>query len=147
MQLDSVDLLPYMVNRLNSRLNSLWLKQIRGHGLTTPRWQILSVLSAFDGCRVTVLAEMCGSEQPVISRVVDQMQRDGLVERRPARDDSRAVEVWLCEKGRGIHRELLPAAKGMITELTAGFSKVESKQVMGLLGRLLESAEGINTEK
>lgn len=132
-----VELLPYLMNRLTTKINKLWLNQIREYGLTIPRWQVLSILSAMDGSRIGTLAEMCGLEQAVISRVVDQMQRDGLVERRPAKLDSRAVEVWISEKGRTVHGQLFPLAKSYVDSLVADFSDEEAVRLANSIAKML----------
>lgn len=135
------ELLPYLLNRTTSRLNQLWRHAIRPQGLTTPRWQVLSVLAEFDGSRVGTLASMIGLEQPALSRVVDQMERDGLVERRPAAADSRVVEVWITSVGRRVHAELLPAATDYVQDLVAGFTPEEIDSMARLLGRMLDNVE------
>ena len=67
------DMLPYMLNRLTSRANQLWVKQLREHGLTIGRWHVLSVLARYDGSRIGTIADLSGGEQPAVSRVIDQM--------------------------------------------------------------------------
>ncbi len=133
-----VHLLPYLLNRLTARINQLWLAQIRDHGLTVQRWQVLSILRPFDGARIGQIAEMSGNEQPVVSRVIDQMERDGLVQRRRAREDSRAVEVWLTDAGRALFDRLSPLATAYVTRLLGGVDEGEVKRAMGLLWKLLD---------
>ncbi len=134
----AVDLLPYLMNRLTSKINRMWLLELRPHGLTIPRWQVLSILTVMDGCRVGELAEMAGSEQAVLSRVVDQMQRDGLVERRPAADDSRATEVWISEAGGSLYQQLLPQAALHVDRLVQAFDKGEASRMAQSLEKMLE---------
>ncbi len=134
----AVDLLPYLMNRLTSKINRMWLLELRPHGLTIPRWQVLSILTVMDGCRVGELAEMAGSEQAVLSRVVDQMQRDGLVERKPAAADSRATEVWITEAGRSIYERLLPQAALHVDRLVSAFAEGEASQLAQSLEKMLD---------
>jgi DNA-binding MarR family transcriptional regulator len=101
----------------------------------------LSVLSVFDGSRIGVIADLAGEDQPAVSRVIDQLVRDDLVERRPANDDSRAVEVWITAKGRNIYTELLPAAEEYVHHLVAGFSTQETQAMLRLLDRLSVNVE------
>jgi DNA-binding MarR family transcriptional regulator len=146
--LASVELLPYLMNRLTSRINQLWLKELRPHGLTIPRWQVLSILTALDGSRMGELAEMAGTEQAVISRVVSQMQRDGLLKRKPARDDSRVVEVWISAKGRELFLQLLPSAQSHIQKITQSFDPGQSAALAEGLSQMLGdiSADDISVD-
>jgi len=137
----SDEILPYLLNRLTGRMNQLWVRKLRGHGLTVSRWQILSVLSRFDGCRIGTIADLAGAEQPATSRIVDQMERDGLVKRRPAVDDSRAVEVWVTGEGRKLFQELLPEADDFVSRLTRNLSKQEKRDITTHLERLLSDLQ------
>lgn len=128
------EMLPYLMNRVTSRANQLWTKTLREHGLTIGRWQVLSVLSRFDGSRVGTIADLSGGEQPAVSRVIDQMERDGLVNRRPALDDSRAVQVWISPRGRELLDELMPHAESFVNRMVRTLSDDEIK----LMNRALE---------
>ena len=131
------EMLPYMLNRVTSRANQLWVKELREHGLTIGRWHVLSVLSRYDGSRIGTIADLSGGEQPAVSRVIDQMERDGLVSRRPSLDDSRAVEVWITERGRQINAELLPEAEEFVQRMLRSFDSQEIRQLAGFLDRLI----------
>lgn len=135
------ELLPYLLNRTTSRVNQLWRRALRPHGLTDARWQVLSVLTEFDGSRVGTIAAMIGLEQPAASRVIDQMVRDGLVARRPAAADSRVVQVRITSVGRRLHEELLPEATDYVQDLVAGLSPADIATMTELLGRMLDNVE------
>lgn len=139
----NVDLLPYLMNRLTSRINQLWMKELRPHGLTIPRWQVLSVLTVMDGSRIGALAEMAGAEQAVFSRVVDQMQRDNLVKRKPAKADSRAIEVWITPKGQQLFDQLLPAASSHVQALVQPFEHQEADSLAQGLSKMLDHIDDI----
>lgn len=140
--LATAELLPYLMNRLSSRINQLWLRELRPQGLTIPRWQVLSILTAHDGRRMGELAEMAGTEQAVISRVVSQMQRDGLVERKPAAEDSRVVEVWISAKGAVLFEQLLPAAQSHIQRITQSFDPNQALALAEGLAQMLNDISG-----
>lgn len=135
------EMLPYLLGRVATRANQLWVKQLRDHGLTIGRWQVLSVLSRFDGSRIGTIADLSGGEQPAISRVIDQMERDGLVLRRPSLHDSRAVEVWMSERGRSVYRELLPEAEAFVQRMLRTLSNTEIRQLQNLLERLFSDMQ------
>jgi DNA-binding MarR family transcriptional regulator len=133
----AAEMLPYLLNRVTSRANQLWVKKLRDHGLTIGRWHVLTVLTRYDGSRIGTIADLSGGEQPAVSRVIDQMERDGLVARRPSLDDSRAVEVWITMRGRQIIDELLPDAEAFVERMLASFEAAEVRQLMLFLERLI----------
>jgi DNA-binding MarR family transcriptional regulator len=135
------EMLPYLLNRVSSRASQLWVKQLREHGLTTGRWQVLSVLSRYDGSRIGTIADLSGGEQPAVSRVIDQMVRDGLVSRRPSLQDSRAVEVWITARGREVYTELLPDASAFVKRMLRKLTDDEIRQLTSLLERLFSDLQ------
>jgi DNA-binding MarR family transcriptional regulator len=68
-------------------------------GISAPRLSALSVLVFAGPRRVGELAEAEQVEPPTMTRLVDGMERDGLVEREPDPDDRRAVVVRATAKG------------------------------------------------
>ena len=127
------EMLPYLLNRVAVRSNQLWVRQLREHGLTIGRWQVLSVLTRFDGSRIGTIADLSGGEQPAVSRIVDQMERDGLVKRRPSLDDSRAVEVWITAQGRVVFTRLMPAAEAFVDRMVRRLTPSEIETMTILL--------------
>jgi DNA-binding MarR family transcriptional regulator len=59
------------------------------------------------------------------------------VSRRPSLDDSRAVEVWITERGRQINAELLPEAEEFVQRMLRSFDSQEIRQLAGFLDRLI----------
>ena len=135
------EMLPYLLNRVTARSNQLWIKHLRKHGLTIGRWQVLSVLSRFDGSRVGTIADLSGGEQAAVSRVIDQMERDGLVRRRPALDDSRAVQVWITPGGRELLDELMPHAESFVNRMVRTLSDREIMEMTSCLERLFSDLQ------
>lgn len=135
------EMLPYLMARVTNRSNQVWVRQLREHGLTIARWQVLSVLSRFDGARIGTIAELSGGEQPAVSRVIDQMERDALVTRQPSSADSRAVEVWITARGRDVYAALMPDAEAFVKRMLRSLSAAEVKQLTKLLERLFSDLQ------
>ncbi len=135
------EMLPYLMNRVTGRVNQLWVKTLREHGLTVGRWQVLSVLSRFDGSRIGTIADLSGGEQPAVSRVIDQMERDGLVARRPSLHDSRAVEVWITGRGREITTALMPEAEAFVHRMFRKLSPTDIRRLTEMLERLFSDLQ------
>ena len=135
------EMLPYLMNRVTSRANQLWLKTLREHGLTIGRWQVLSVLSRFDGSRIGTIADLSGGEQPAVSRVIDQMERDGLVTRSASLQDSRAIEFWINDRGRLVIEELMPEANAFVQRLLRKLDDSEVHQLTALLEKLFSDMQ------
>jgi len=79
------------------------------HGLSISSLELLSRLATADGhmLRLTTLADAAGLSLSRVSRILDTLEKRGLVERRADPDDTRAKQAWLTPEG----LELLDAAQ------------------------------------
>jgi MarR family transcriptional regulator, organic hydroperoxide resistance regulator len=76
---------------------------------------------------------------PTITRTVQRMVRDGLVQRRAHPDDARSVRIYLTKRGSDL-RPVLSEIVGEQTERALrGFSAQERSEFAGLLERLAEN--------
>ena len=74
--------------------------------ITIDYWVILNRLWAEDGWNQSKLAEMTYKDNASMTRMLDGMQKKGLVERRPDENDRRAQRIFLTEKGKSLEKPL-----------------------------------------
>ncbi len=80
--------------------------------------------------------------QSNISRLIDRMEAEGAVERRPHTQDGRGQIVVITEKGRGLRKRMWPVYAELISEIVS--SKVSDRDATNLgslLDRLIESSD------
>ncbi|WP_245617559.1 MarR family winged helix-turn-helix transcriptional regulator [Amycolatopsis taiwanensis] len=95
----------------------------------------LVVLSTAPGLSVTELGRRVGLSQPAAARMVDALQRAGLVERHDT--PTRAVAVELTRDGMAAAEHILGARGGRLTDLTRSLEPAERVVLAGLLDKLL----------
>src|SRR6185312_16160924 len=105
------DFPPYLFHLVAACLNQRLLERLRPHGVTVQRWRVLMVVANLGPRTISELVRLTLIPQSALSRVVDQMERDGLVARWASKTDSRSVRVQLTEHGGAIYRQLLPSAR------------------------------------
>jgi DNA-binding MarR family transcriptional regulator len=71
----------------------------RARTLTLSQYGLLELLRTQDSARVRDLAEHAGVSAPTATRILDTLERRGLVRRRPSSVDRRVVSVTLTERG------------------------------------------------
>ncbi len=79
--------------------------------ITIDHWVILNRLWVKDGWNQSELAEMTDKDNASMTRMLDGMQRKGLVERRPDENDRRAQRIFLTGRGRSLEQPLKKIAK------------------------------------
>jgi DNA-binding MarR family transcriptional regulator len=135
------DYLPYQLFRIVNRLTLNLKNDLRPAKMTLSRWRALSVLNASDGRSMGELATYMVIEQPALSRIVDQMERDRLVTRRQSEDDSRVVRVFLTAAGRKMFKEIRPLELHHYATLIEGLEPEELTVLEKSLHRLWENIE------
>jgi DNA-binding MarR family transcriptional regulator len=110
-----------VADRLHSAAIHL-LRRLRAEddelGISPPRLSALSVVVFAGPLQIGELAAAEGVAAPTMTRLVDGLERDGLVVRTPDPDDGRAVRVRATSKGnrvlqRGRARRVETLARGL----------------------------------
>lgn len=74
----------------------------RGRRLTLSQYGLLQPLAGSDGARVRELAEQAGIAPSTATRILDALERRGIVDRRPFSGDRRGVRITLTPAGRDV---------------------------------------------
>lgn len=139
--IDFDSFLPYHFHLIAEGLGQRFRTILKPHGVTIRRWRILMVLMTNGPCNMTELRNKSLIEQSGLSRVVDQMERDNLVTRRPKFDDNRIIEVFLTDQGRKSYFDLLPAAQTYAESIVAGMPKRERLALVKSLKKIQKNLE------
>jgi DNA-binding MarR family transcriptional regulator len=133
--------LPYQLYRVTSKLNAKLIGKLKANRINPSQWRVLSVLRAFGTLSVGRIVELTLMEQPTISRVVAQLEQDGLLARRWSDTDSRVLEVTLTASGLAALNEVIPTALRHQELAFQGFSQKEISTLSGMLGRIEKNLE------
>lgn len=105
----------------------------RAHGLGLRAYEVLLHLAAFASdrrLRITELAAQAPLSQSRVSRLVAELEADGLVTRSPSPDDARGVEVALTDRGLDRLREVQDTHHRSLEEHL--FSRLSHDQIIQL---------------
>ncbi|MBW6398136.1 MarR family transcriptional regulator [Roseomonas sp. HJA6] len=112
------DYLLSLLARASHVISAEFHDRLRARGVSVPVWRVLATLSGGPET-VTMLAEACLLQQPTMTKVLDRMERDGLVTRQQDARDRRLVRVHLAPKGEAMLNDLLTAARAHEAEVVA----------------------------
>ena len=82
---------PYLIYRITNQLNRGLRKRLKRSGINIARWRVLAVLKDNGNMNIGQIVERTLIEQPTVSRIVDQLEREGLALREISDEDSRFV--------------------------------------------------------
>src|SRR3712207_1812805 len=95
------------VFRLNGALLAAGNTLCEGTGLTSGRWQVLGAVAMRETpATVAQIARAMGQTRQSVQRIVDEMERDGVVERVADPEHRRARPVQLTEHGAALWAEM-----------------------------------------
>ncbi len=132
---------PYLLYRTSSQLNQRIRTRLRKTGVNLARWRVLAVLRAYGKLSLGRIVEVTVMEQPSISRIVTQLEREGLAKRKASADDSRVVYVSLTAAGERAFREIYPTAQKHQKRALSGFSAKEVDMLRRFLRRIQDNIE------
>lgn len=110
--------------------------RLKQYQIPISSWRILA--SCWDDKRtVGELVEMVLLNQPTVSKSLDRLANDQLIERRKDEDNRRLVYVALTDKGRKLMEELIPLANTHEQQTFAHLSDEEKQQLTELLQKTI----------
>ena len=144
--------LPFLIHSCYQQLRSLTYREFLGHGLelTPEQWIVLVQLWQKDGQSQSALSELTLRDRPTMSRILDTMEKSGLVERVVDANDARSRLVKLTRHGRALEQKLVPVARQLVAGLEHGIADADLETTHRTLSRMLENlrarAGAIRTE-
>ena len=135
--LNPEEFLPAYFHHITNLLSTRLLERLRIYGVTVPRWRVLMNLMVRDGRTIGELVELTIISQPVLSRIIDQMERDGLVIRSTSERDSRIVEVYLTSRGRALYTKIAPVAARHAQLTVKSLSPAQQKDLLAMLRTII----------
>ncbi|WP_327144357.1 MarR family winged helix-turn-helix transcriptional regulator [Nocardia sp. NBC_01327] len=108
-------------------------------GLSTGRYRMLADLEDSAGEKSpSQLAASLGVTRATVTGLIDSLEQEGLVLRRPSAEDGRAVVVVLTARGAQKMRDIAPEHFGRLQAMVSGLSPQERTTFLELLGRITE---------
>ena len=133
--------LPFLLHGIYQRIRSQTYRAFNEHGLelTPEQWIVLARLWQRDGRTVSELSESTLRDKPTMSRILDSMEKSGLVTRAVDRADARSRIVSLTREGKALRKKLVPIAKSLVQRLEDGVPEEELLITRRTLRRLFEN--------
>jgi DNA-binding MarR family transcriptional regulator len=129
--------LSYLLARASHTVASGFHAKLKTWKLSVPEYRVLLCLAGADGLGVGDLAAMAIMAQPRMTKVLDRMERQGLLGRHPDKSDRRRVFIHLTASGRARAAPVLRAAKAHEARLLAPFSAEERAVIKRALDLLI----------
>ena len=92
-------------------------QRARQFGISRAQWTVLMRLDRFEGLKQSELAEVLDLQPISLTRLLDRLAENGLIERRPDPNDRRANRLYLTPAARPLLEQLSKLGEAMMEEL------------------------------
>lgn len=118
------------------------LRALPGYDLRVGQEMLLLQLWDTDGLSQSQLVGRLCVEPPTVTKMLQRVEAEGLVERRPDREDARVSRVYLTAKGRALEGQVATVWHEVETRATAGMTETERALLRRLLLQMRANLEG-----
>lgn len=128
----------YLVKRCGVLMTQIAERRFESLSVSFTQWVALMRLSDQPShMSATQLSKELGHDMGALTRVVDELERRGLVRRERSRRDRRAVEIAITAAGRRQATNAKRVLVGLLNELVDPFTEAEIVTLISLLQRML----------
>jgi MarR family transcriptional regulator, 2-MHQ and catechol-resistance regulon repressor len=122
--------------RASSTFSRLTNIDIQRYGLTQPQFSVIEALGHLGPMKMGSFCSKMLTSGGNITVVIDNLEKDGLVERIPFPDDRRAITVRLTSKGEKLFNDIFSKHAQFVTKVASVLSEQEQVQLSALLKKL-----------
>ena len=133
------------INRLYHAQKNIIRPKMALCGLSPGQPKMLRYLAAQGSCIQRELAESCDIEPATVSRLLDTMEKQGLVKRVPA-GDRRMIEVSITDKGLFAHNSWAKASGDIDAQLVSDLSDEDKRKIGEYIELMYKNLTGKNIE-
>jgi DNA-binding MarR family transcriptional regulator len=136
--------LVFILTRVVSRYRTELSQSFSKHGypdITPDYWIVLEWLSEEDNISIGQLAKRTSKDNAAISRIIDGMERNDLVNRVSSSTDKRSYQIVMTKYARGIVEKLRAIEESVLITSTKGLNPIEIKELIRMLEHLHEKLE------
>jgi DNA-binding MarR family transcriptional regulator len=135
--LEAENSIGFLVKRCGIVMTQVAERTFEAHQISFTQWMMLMWLTQRPHASPTELSAHLGHDMGALTRMVDELERDGMVRRDRSRRDRRAVEIAVTPEGRRVAYAGKRLMVDLLNELVAPYSKAEVDALISLLQHLL----------
>ena len=130
----------FLVHDVARLLRTLADQRVRALNMTRAQWAVLSRLELREGIKQSELADVLDIKPITLTRLIDRLCANGLVERRLDPDDRRVKRLYLTPAARPVVERLAQLGDELMANVLAG---LEPRAVESMLKHLARTKENL----
>ncbi len=126
----------FLLAKAYQRACAIFKEEFDSYDLTPQQFGLLAFLWLEDGLSQTELSARSQIDRTTMGGIVDRLEKEGLVQRRPHPDDRRAYQVFLTAKGKALEEKVSAAATRVQGRVNAPLTADEQATLIRLLEKI-----------
>ena len=122
--------------RASATFSRLTGKDIERYGLTQPQFGVVELLGHLGPVTIGEVTKKMLVTGGCVTVILDNLEKEGLVERMRSTEDRRVIKVQLTEKGQGLFKNVFGQHAERVLQLASVLTEDEQNQLSGLLRKL-----------
>ncbi len=112
------------------------LHGLLGRELRVTYLALLVIVERNPGARQTLIAKARGLDKSTLVPMIDRLERDGLLERRPLASDRRIRAIWITDHGKAVLKQAIPIVQKSDDLLRTHLSDGELSELLRLMQKV-----------
>jgi DNA-binding MarR family transcriptional regulator len=110
--------------------------------ISSAQFIVIAMLAAASGpVSASDLCKGISYDAGAMTRMLDRLEIKGLIRRNRSAQDRRLTHLELTDEGLGVYPRMREISMAVANRFLRGFSKIEVRQLEGLLGRMFENSQ------
>jgi len=132
------DSLGYLIGQTNSLMRYKFNKMIKEKASNTSveQWGILNIVNAFPGITQSEIALKGRKDKTNITRMLDLLEKNGNIERKPSKRDRRQYNIYITDNGIKLLNDIIPISDEVNQQGTKDINKEELEKLTSLLKKI-----------
>ena len=132
----------FLINDVARLLRTFADQRARQFGMTRAQWAVLARLESNEGLKQSELAEMLDLQPITLTRLVDRLCANGLIERRADPSDCRVKRLYLTAQAHPLMDRLAELGGDMMETVLEGFNVATIERMTLELSLAKENLKG-----
>ncbi len=137
----------FLINDVARLLRTYADQQARQFGMTRAQWAVLARLEQGEGLKQSELAELLDLQPITLTRLVDRLCTNGLIERRADPSDRRAKRLYLTAAARPLMDRLAELGGNLMATVLDGFDLPAVERTIAELSHVRENLRSVTSRK
>ena len=133
-----------LLSQVHQVCGRVWNKILRENNMADlegARGRIIFALWGNDGVPIKTLCEKTSLDKSTLTGIIDRLERDGYIERKPSETDKRSTLISLTGKEQEFAKNIQKVSNQMNEIFYKGFTDEEITQFDSMLARILENCK------